>query len=106
LFTDEFRTPLAAAVVARAVWALAGQTQAGLFHLGGAERLSRWAIGQLLAERWPELRPRIEPGSLRDYPGPPRPPDVSLDCSRLQTVLPFPLPRFGDWLRAQPSTAF
>ncbi len=56
LFTDEFRSPLPAIETARAVWELAEKECRGLFHVAGAEKLSRWQIGQLLAGRRPELK--------------------------------------------------
>lgn len=98
LFTDEFRCPIPAAVTAQAVWALVERRQAGLFHLAGSERLSRWEIGQAVAARYPELNPQMEAGSLRDYIGPRRPADTSLDCGKIQKLLPFPLPGFRQWL--------
>jgi len=61
LFTDEFRSPVAAQVTARAVWELAAFDRPGLYHLAGTERLSRWQIGQLLAARWPQLHPMLQP---------------------------------------------
>lgn len=102
LFTDEFRCPIPASVTARAIWELAAQSATGLFHLAGSERLSRWEIGQLLAANYPELHPRCVPGTLREYTGPPRSPDLSLDCARLQRRLSFPLPGFRAWLQAHP----
>jgi dTDP-4-dehydrorhamnose reductase len=99
LFADEFRCPIAAPVVARAVWELLDQGAAGTFHLCGAEKLSRYQIGRLLAERHPELNPRIRAASRAEYKGPPRPPDTSLNCEKVQRLLSFPLPRFSEWLR-------
>ena len=106
LFTDEFRCPLPAAVTARAVWELVERNATGLFHLGGAERLSRFQIGRLLAARWPQLNPQITPGSLREYRGAPRPPDCSLNCAKVQRLLSFPLPGLGAWLAAHPQEVF
>lgn len=100
LFVDEFRSPLMASITARAIWELLERGANGLFHLGGAERLSRFQIGELLAARVPSLNPRIEPASFRDYPGPPRAPDTSLVSTKAAGVLSFPLPRLGDWLAA------
>jgi dTDP-4-dehydrorhamnose reductase len=100
LFTDEFRCPIFAGETARAVWELANQNRAGIFHVAGAEKLSRWQIGQLLVARWPEIKTKIEPGSAKDYPGPPRALDTSLDISKVQKVLTKPLPGFGEWLAA------
>jgi dTDP-4-dehydrorhamnose reductase len=98
LFTDEYRCPIPATVTARAVWELVKRRQPGLYHLGGSERLSRWEIGRLLANRWPGIRASIEPALSRDFPGPPRPLDTSLDCSKIQALLSFPLPGLAEWL--------
>jgi dTDP-4-dehydrorhamnose reductase len=106
LFTDEFRSPIPAIVTARAVWELVRAEQPGLYHLAGAERLSRWQIGQLVAARWPQLAPRLVAGSLRDYLGAPRAPDTSLDCAKLQQLLSFPLPGLSQWLAAHPDEPF
>jgi dTDP-4-dehydrorhamnose reductase len=101
-FTDEFRCPLPAVVTARAVWELVGKDRPGLYHLGGAEKLSRFDLASLWAARWPELDCRIKPGSLHSHEGPPRPADTSLDCSKIQALLSFPLPKFSEWLHAHP----
>ena len=106
LFTDEFRSPIPAVETARAVWELTGKNCAGIFHVAGAERLSRWQIGQLLLPRWPEIKTRIEPGSAKDFLGPPRAPDTSLDVSKAQTILSAPLPGLGEWLAANPNEPF
>jgi dTDP-4-dehydrorhamnose reductase len=102
LFVDEFRCPIPAVVTARAVWELEGKRATGLFHIAGAERLSRVDIGHALAARWPHLTPRIKAGSLKDYSGPPRSPDTSLNCAKAQALLSFQLPRFTQWLRENP----
>lgn len=106
LFTDEFRSPISAAVTARAIWELAAQNQPGLFHLAGSERLSRFQIGRLLAARWPQLNPQIEAASLKEYSGAPRSPDTSLNCAKLQTLLTFPLPGLTNWLAENPDEIF
>jgi dTDP-4-dehydrorhamnose reductase len=96
LFTDEFRCPIPAIETARAVWELVHKP--GIFHVAGSERLSRWQIGQLLAKRWPQLNPKMKPESLTTYRGAPRAPDTSLNCTKAQTLLSFPLPRFSEWI--------
>ena len=80
LFTDEFRSPIAAEVTARAIWELVDRNKPRLYHVAGSERMSRWQIGQLLAARWPQLKPGLEPASLKEYVGAPRAPDTSLNC--------------------------
>lgn len=106
LFTDEFRCPIAALVTSRAVWELIEQNQAGLYHIAGTERLSRWQIGELLAQRWPQLHPKLEPTSRLTYSGPPRPADTSLACTKVQQFLSFRLPGLTDWLAAHPKEMF
>jgi dTDP-4-dehydrorhamnose reductase len=98
LFVDEFRSPIPATATARAVWELAASNRPGLYHLAGSERLSRWQIGELLAARWPQLNPKIQSGSLKDYQGAPRSPDTSLNCAKIQKLLSFPLPSLTSWL--------
>jgi dTDP-4-dehydrorhamnose reductase len=105
LFTDEFRCPASADVIARATWELVNNNARGTFHLCGAERLSRYDIGQLLAAKHPDLNPKINATSRKTYRGPPRPPDTSMNCAKAQRLLSFELPRFSDWL-AQDKTSF
>jgi dTDP-4-dehydrorhamnose reductase len=95
LFVDEFRCPIPSAVTARAVWELVLRDCSGLFHLAGSERLSRAQIGRVVAAKYPELATRIEEASRLDFQGPPRAADVSLDCSKVQRLLSFPLPAFS-----------
>ena len=106
LFVDEFRCPMPAIVTARAIWELVARCKPGLYHLAGSQRLSRWQMGQLIAARWPQLNPRLEPASRKFYAGPPRPPDTSLNCARIQNLLSFPLPGLGEWLMANPNEPF
>jgi dTDP-4-dehydrorhamnose reductase len=101
LYADEFRCPLPAGVIARAVWELAGKNVPGLYHLGGRERLSRWEIGQALLPWYPELQGRLVRGSAAVHAGAPRPADLSLNCEKIQTVLSFPIPGFCSWLESR-----
>lgn len=106
LFTDEFRCPIPVVATARAVWELIDLGRSGLYHVAGGERLSRWQMGQLVAARWPQLHPKIEPASIREFPGAPRSPDTSLNCAKAQRLLSFSLPRLSDWLAEHPAEIF
>ena len=106
LFTDEFRCPIPAAETARAVWELAEKKCAGIYHVAGAEKLSRLQIANLLRPRWPEINTKIESGSARDFAGPPRALDTTLDISKVQSVLSKPLPALSEWLAANRSEPF
>ena len=103
LFTDEFRCPLPAGMTARAIWELIDQDRPGLYHLGGAERLSRWEIGQVLTSWYQQLDGQIQPGSVAAYAGAPRPPDLSMQCDKLQDLLSFRLFGLREWLAGRTS---
>ena len=106
LFTDEFRCPIAAALTAQTVWRLVFADSPGLYHLAGGERMSRWEIGELLAARYRTLSPQLVPGSAADYPGAPRSPDTSLNCSKIENLLGLRLPGLKEWLAANPDQEF
>ena len=106
LFTDEFRCPIPAVETARAVWELAQKKCAGIYHVAGAEKMSRLQIGELLIQRWPEVITEIKSGLAKDFPGPPRALDTSLNISKVQKVLSVPLPGLGAWLAANPGERF
>jgi len=98
LYADEFRCPLPAGIIARAVWELVDRKQPGLYHLGGSERLSRWEIGEALLPWYPELKGCLVKGSARNHVGSPRPADLSLRCDKIQSLLSFRIPGFREWL--------
>lgn len=102
LYADEFRCPLPAGVIARAIWKLVDCRQPGLYHLGGSERLSRWEIGETLLPWYPELNGHLMNGSARSHVGGLRPADLSLDCDKIQRLLSFRIPGFREWLAERP----
>jgi len=102
LYADEFRCPLPAGVIARAIWELVDRKQPGLYHLGGSERLSRWEIGETLLPWYPELNGRLMTGSARSHVGSPRPTDLSLRCDKIERLLSFRIPGFREWLAGRP----
>jgi dTDP-4-dehydrorhamnose reductase len=103
LYEDEFRSPIAAEVTARATWELFKLSLPGVFHIAGSERLSRWQIGRTLLATHPEFAGQLEAGSRKENTGTPRPPDTSLNCEKIQKRLSFRLPGFTEWMAANPS---
>jgi dTDP-4-dehydrorhamnose reductase len=84
LFTDEHRTPLHAADAARGVAdLLLAPGAAGIVHLAGRERVSRWELAQRFAAAAGISLAHVRAGLAAD---PRRPADVSLrtdwDCGR------------------------
>lgn len=106
LFTDEFRCPIPAVETARATWELIAAQASGLFHVAGGERLSRWQIGNLIADRWSQLHPNMTAESLASYQGAPRSPDTSLNSAKAQKFLSFKLPGLSQWLASHPNERF
>jgi dTDP-4-dehydrorhamnose reductase len=81
LFTDEFRTPASGESIAQGIL-LALASDIPCWHLGGAERLSRYEFGQHLVELLQLPVSLLQPCLQKDVPmAAPRPADVSLDSS-------------------------
>ena len=72
----------------------------GIYHVAGREKLSRFALGSLIAGLHAEVNPSVVAGTLKDYHGAPRSPDTTLNCDKLQDLLSFPLPKFSEWLQS------
>ena len=106
LFDDEFRQPLPALVTSRVLWEAILNRWTGVFHLGGAEKMSRYEIGRLLMQRWSHLEARLESSSLKDFVGGKRAPDTSMNCDRIQERLSFQIPSLREWLDANPDAPF
>jgi dTDP-4-dehydrorhamnose reductase len=79
LFTDEIRNPVSGMDAAQGIF-LALANVKGIIHLGGKERLSRYQIGQVLAEVLQLPTEHLNPCQQADVKmAAPRPPDVSLN---------------------------
>jgi len=85
LFDDQYRTPIDPESVADAVRRMLEGSAAGRFHLGGAERLSRYELGQRVAQVL-GLQGSFERVSQASQ-AVRRPADVSLDSSRARGEL-------------------
>jgi len=85
LFDDQYRTPIDPQSVADAVRRVLEGSAAGRFHLGGAERLSRYELGQRVAQVLGLRGPleRVSQASQSVL----RPADASLDSSRARREL-------------------
>lgn len=83
LYTDEWRSPLHVDDVARACWDLVSLDVSGVYHLGGPQRMTRFELGRIVCGMY-----QFDPGLLREARRPEdRPRDVSLDSSRLVSLL-------------------
>jgi dTDP-4-dehydrorhamnose reductase len=83
LYRDEWRSPTHVDDLARAAWELAALDVAGVFHLAGAERLSRVELGRILCALY-----RLDESLIREAERPPsRPRDTSLDSRRAGSLI-------------------
>ncbi len=100
LFTDQYRTPILVDVLADILWQLAGRSESGVFHVGGANRLSRYEMGQVLCSLFNLPRNLIR--GIPSFAGKqvaPRPLDTSLDSTRIQQLLNRSLPTFEEGIQ-------
>jgi len=88
LFTDVFFTPVLVDVLQRAVADLLTAGAAGVVHIAGDERLSKYEFGLRVARHFGLNARLIRPGLLSGSAGlVPRPRDMSLSNSRVRKLL-------------------
>ncbi|MEV5746051.1 sugar nucleotide-binding protein [Microbispora rosea] len=86
LFTDDVRCPVHVRDLAAAVLELARSDRAGVHHVAGADAVSRYELGRLVARR-DGIDPARLPYGRRADTGLPGPLDVRLDCGLTQPHL-------------------
>ena len=102
LFVDEFRSPTYAPDLADALLELAESDYAGLLHLCGPQRLSRYDLGVKLAVSLGLDPSGLQPARRADS-GLVRPPDCSLDTSLARQVLRTRIRSVDEAIRSQQS---
>lgn len=85
LFTDEYRCPIFVNDLADALIELAQNDFAGVLHIAGAQRVSRYEFGLKLARAF-GIEPKFQPALSASHPSP-RPRDCTLDITRAQKIL-------------------
>lgn len=92
LFVDEWRAPAdPAQLVAPVARLLREPGHQGVFHLAGADAVSRFELGELACAASGIESPHL-PASLADWQGDPRPPRLILRCERARRELGFEAP--------------
>ncbi|MBB5774257.1 SDR family oxidoreductase [Nonomuraea jabiensis] len=86
LFTDDVRCPVHVRDLAAALLELANSDRAGIHHVAGADAVSRYELGCLIARR-DGLDPARLPSGRRADTDLPGPLDVRLDCALTQRRL-------------------
>jgi dTDP-4-dehydrorhamnose reductase len=95
----EVRTPVDVITVGRALLELAADNHAGILHLAGHDRLSRYEIAQKIAARFGFPPQLIVAQAVATWPGrAARPRDVSLNNTKACTQLKAPMRTLDDGL--------
>ncbi len=87
LFIDEFRTPASARAASQGLLLAIERRVAGILHLGGKERISRYDFGLLVADVWqlsPDAIISAQQADVATIAA--RSPDTSLDSSKAFTL--------------------
>lgn len=93
LFTDFFFTPMYVVDVVERLAPLFERPYRGVIHLAGADRLSKYAFGRLMADVGGFSTDSIHPGSLGEAPLiAPRPKDMSLSSARFTQLTGITVP--------------
>lgn len=100
LFTDEYRCPVYVEDLAAGLLELAGLSYGGVLNMAGAERVSRYELGRLIAWAW-GVDPDGIPAGLSGESPAPRPRNCALDSSRAGALLRTRLRGIGEVLRAE-----
>lgn len=99
LFTDEFRCPVYVEDLAAALLELAGLPYGGVLNLAGAECVSRYELGTLIARAWGVDPAGLAPGLSGESPVR-RPRNCVLDGARARSLLQTRLRGIREVLRA------
>jgi len=90
LFVDQYRTPIYVGDILRALERLIEQEpRHRTYHLGGADRVSRWDFGCLYVDVFGYERASLQPVAADSAGLVPRGKDCSLDCTRFVTEFGF-----------------
>jgi dTDP-4-dehydrorhamnose reductase len=90
LFTDEYRTPLSADEVVRAIEFVIENKLNGLFHISGDQRINRYELGLLIAKRFNLHQSKLISTTREKAGMENRPRDVSLNNEKLKTAGFYP----------------
>jgi dTDP-4-dehydrorhamnose reductase len=102
LFTDDVRCPVHVSDLASALLELAASPYRGIHHVAGADAISRYELGVLIARR-EGLDETALPTGLRAGSDLTGPIDVRLDCARTQARLTTRLRGAHEFLAATPT---
>lgn len=90
LFVDEYRNPTAVGELVLVILELIRRKVTGVWHVAGAERVSRWELGARVAEVLGYSQELLVPRTIAEMPcSPPRAPDTTLNLDKIRSLLDF-----------------
>jgi dTDP-4-dehydrorhamnose reductase len=96
-FADVFFTPISLPYLCRSIEALVTKEVSGIFHVAGADRVSKLAFAQKVAEEFRGSSSLIEAGEVGDAGlQAPRPKDMSLSTAKVSALLGHPMPKLSE----------
>ncbi len=104
LFVDEWRAPVAADEIWPMINMLGASKMRGVFHLAGADVLTRFELGQLVCKA-ANVSADFRQSSIVDFQGPPRSPRLALSSARAQQQLGYRPPSLWTTLLRLHSTS-
>lgn len=92
LFVDEYRNPTAVGELAQVILELVRRRATGVWHVAGAECVSRWELGARVAAHLGYSKALLIPRKIAELPCvPPRSPNTTLNLDKLRQELDFEL---------------
>ncbi len=92
-FTDSFFSPLSASLLSKAITDLSQLPAHGIFHVGGALRVSKYDFALSFFEFFGLDKALLSPALVKDaHLTAPRPIDMSMSVERVQEVLGYKMP--------------
>lgn len=99
MFTDVFFTPILANQLNDVMVKLISADAAGVFHVAGAERLSKYAFALKLAEAFGYSNSMVRPTNVQDFSfKAPRPAEMSLSNTKAERCLEIQMPNVAQGL--------
>lgn len=91
LFVDEYRNPTAVGELVLVIGELLRRRATGVWHVAGAERVSRWELGKRVAAVLGYSKELLLRRTIAEVPcNPPRAPDTTLNLDKIRSFLEYP----------------
>ena len=102
LFLDEYRNPTAVGELAQVIIEIARRSMTGIWHVAGAERVSRFELGVKVAGTLGYSENLLVPRRIEELQSiPPRTPNTTLNIDKIRARLGFPFASIETNLRRE-----